>query len=364
MSRTPTRLAAVALGITVAASLLLLITASGAAFLVAFNPQPGGIPTSTPDETITTAAGTIASAEPVTGRSRSNPAPVGSIASTENWSVQMLSQARGADAAAFAGTDIPLEPDKELLVVEMRVTGRDGLGSPVALDGRSFALAGDRNVRYDTLDLPATLEVDVGAGDTVEGLLFFPVASGESDLILEFRPLAVTGVGDDLFLAVTPGAVPRLAAITEPIDPAAGQTPDSAVVPGVWVSTDAVAARVTGTIAGPAARQFMLTELGGDLDDVEDEAEYIAVNVEVINVSGDTGFLRVDPRRFTLSDEATGVVLDQYVEPPILDARLYPTGRADGWLVIELRGDGIPMLVLDGFRGSAPRYLRLASEQI
>ncbi|MEZ4521250.1 MAG: hypothetical protein R3A46_06365 [Thermomicrobiales bacterium] len=321
------------------------------------------------DETATTAerGSVVAStdASPENGDSRANPIPRGVAGSTPNWTVEIDRVSRGEEARQLLELDRRLLPDtgngRELVAIGLRVEAHTTLGGDQILDGKSFSLSGEHGVRYDALDLrgvPKLLDTHVEPGGSADGFVAFSVAPDETNLILEFRPISLSDQDDWIYLAATEGASATA------IDPGIEVAPDGGLdtthpaPAGSWVSTGSVAARVLKTISGADTRAFIIGALHGDPEDYPEEQGFVAVQLEVANVGEETGFIRISARAFEVASDVAEI-REALTEPPILDARLYPGGRTEGWLVLQVIDEDLPALVLRGARPGEQRYLHI-----
>jgi hypothetical protein len=251
--------------------------------------------------------------------------------------------------------------DPELVAVEIEITASPESTGTRDINRQSFSLTGDNRVRYDALDLRGQLELldaALASGDAASGYIAFVVPRGEGNLLLHFTPLSPPLETDRVYLAVEPGAHidgpgERLPAI----DSQAGRTPEQPADPGVWVASGNLAARIVTVLRGPDAESFMVNELGAGELEVPAGMEFVMLHIEAANMGDEPDFLRVSPRAFDVTGSPSATVDQQFTGPLLLDARLYPGGRATGWLTLLVPPGESPLLILRAGPDVESRYL-------
>jgi hypothetical protein len=304
------------------------------------------------------------------GLSRANPAPAGEMVSGLNWDFQVLETLRGDDAWAALQTanqfNEPAPEGKEYLLTRVKVASTHEDSEPHLIGGYDFWVTGDSQqlvgVAGAVTPEPA-LQGELFAGGETEGWIAYLIPQGEGNLMLMLDESLTFEASPYRFVALDEGA-----AVTAAVDLAAIEANDlgpdrSSLVPlGETVVTEDWEVTILESISGDEA-WTRLQEANQFNEPAAEGQEYALVRVAVRYIGGSEEPTTVDNSFFKATGDAN--VVDDYasaVAPePKLSARLFPGGRAEGWVVVTFgAGETGRMLIFEPFldmSGANTRYL-------
>lgn len=287
----------------------------------------------------------------VPGSSRALPLALGAAAQLPGWQVEVLETLRGEPAwrqiyKANQYNDPP--PDGYVyLLLRMRLATNFQAGEQREL---YLQVTGDRLRQYQPLGVvppePA-LQTELDGGQQSTGWQAFLVADGEADLLLAVDELTGPYEGPPVYLALEEGAAIPVDPDLELIDTnQVGLEPRSPARIGEMVVSEDWELLVLQVISGTAAMHD-LHMVSPTVDKPRPGYKYVLAHVAVRYI-GDGGF---GPETESIGHSNFGSVSMAAFDPvgmrvkapsvyrlpePILDARLYPGGRAEGWVIVEM----------------------------
>ena len=302
------------------------------------------------------------------GMGRGDPAPYGELVTTEDWQLTVLEVVRGDDAwqmmsEASRFNDPPAE-GVEFILVKLHVRYIGPEDQPVWIDTYDFESTGSANVLYDTpaiVEPAPILDVRLFPGGEYEGWVTVQGALDESSLMLVFE--------DESFRFLALGEEPDVVISPELADIAPTDLGKDRADPapnGEPVTTEDWQLKVLEVIRGDDA--WPIIEEASQFNDPPDEGmEYVMVRLHVRYIGTEDEPEWIDSFDFESTGSAN-VLYDtpSIVEPePALDARLFPGGEYEGWVVVQAAEDekGM-MLVFDhsyDYSGENVRFLALGS---
>lgn len=305
------------------------------------------------------------------GSSRATPLERGAVVNLPGWQLEVLETLRGEEAwrriyKANQFND-PAPEGYEYLLVRMRIA----TNFPDGEKRQIYPLVtGDRMVEYKapaTVPPEPALETELSGGRQSMGWDAFLVAVGEADLLLEVDELTGPYEGPPVYIALEQGAAISADPSLESIDPnnAGRDHREPAAIGEMAVSEDweiTVQRVLRGAPALDALRKAY--ELVKEPPPGHEYAlAYVAVRYigdgglgpETESVGHNnfrsTAVTVADPEAEQIDPPAV------YILPaPELDANLYPGGRAEGWVVIELPVDN-PQMAMVFTTGSDSNHL-------
>lgn len=301
--------------------------------------QVTGVPKPTPPPIPPTAT-----PQPV-GMSRSNPVPCSETVSVPNWDVQVVEVVRGDEAwlaidAANMFNQPPPEGMEYLLVrLHVRCTYADG--DEHSIGGSDFRVTGDRLIEYfnaTVVEPDPRLDAYLFADGETEGWSAYLVGQGEGSLILIVDELPASAEDQRRYIALDEGAsiavAPELGEI-RPTD--LGEERGSPAPLGQTVTTEDWEVTVLEVVRGADAWS-MVQEANRFNDPPLEGMEYIAVRIRARYISTVDEAAPVDDLFYFKSTGDAGVLYDLpgVIEPsPALDARLFPGGQYEGWVILQ-----------------------------
>lgn len=304
------------------------------------------VPTSTPFPTATPT--------PSPGLSIRRPLPPDSLFGLSGWEARVLEVMRG-EAAAQAIRDAnqfnaEAAPGREYLLVRLNVKSAHPDRESHRIRGGDFRLVGARRMEYlsgGVVVPDPKLDAELFAGGEVEGWVVFEIDRGEDQLILIWDLLDDTR-SDRVYVALTDGAAlpidPQLDQIV-PTD--LGRTRDEPAPVGAAAITEDWIITVLDAVRGDEAwRQILAANRYNDSP--APGMDYVLVRVRARYIRSDETLTRIDSSWFKIIG-AANVLHDApaIVEPtPALEARLFPGGEAEGWIVMQARRDEADLLLV------------------
>jgi len=145
------------------------------------------------------------------GLKRSEPAPIGQSAITEDWEVTIVEVERGADALALIlqanmFNEEP-EPGMEYVLARARVRYIGTEDKSVNIDASYFNSTGSQGVLYDlpmVVEPEPVLDCNLYPGGECEGWVALQAAESETGLIVQFEPWFDFGDENRRFLSLEP----------------------------------------------------------------------------------------------------------------------------------------------------------------
>lgn len=293
------------------------------------------------------------------------------------WRLTVLEVATGDDANAMVGgaSDFNEAPADGVAYVAVKLRAQNAGAQPLRIDGNDFAIAGaDGIVRRFVGAIPPDPALDgtVAPGETLEGWVVAAAAAGETNLVLVYDSVTLTGNWADATLALSDGAAIPAAndravkANKTGRDPADPAGLDTRVATRDWVVevTDVVTGADVAALF-PEGDYRTIALLGSDPANSTADAGWIAFQVTVTNNrTGDQpGYF--PPTAFTLADSDGNPVPDlTTLTPPSPDAAgSYATGASrSGWVLFDTVSsngtsyDGALLRFLPNRTDADPRY--------
>lgn len=301
------------------------------------------------------------------GEDRTDPVPLGEVVEAGPWRLTALEVVTGQDAndqvAAASDLNEPPADGFGYVLVNLRAENAGDRALPIA--GNDFALTGASGIvrRFVGAVAPdPALDGTAGPGESREGWIVLGAAADETNLLLIYDSVTLTGNWADRLLALADGAtvadVKQPAAEpndagNEPGAPAGLNTP---IVTGEW------AIEVLQVATGQEVYNLVDFRTGalGDADP-SGIPRWIAFRVQVTNnqTGGESSYF--SPTAFTLADGDGNPVPDVLtLTPPNPDAAgaYYPGASREGWVAFELPIDwgGTLVRVQPGPTDDDPRY--------
>ena len=305
----------------------------------------------------------------ISGTSRAQPAEFGIRIFEEPWEFEVLEVVRGEEAynaLLEANTyNDPPQDGFEYVLLKLRVRSLGTAEKAEEIGGSMFHLTGDNNVLYRypyVVEPEPELEIRLYPGGEWTGWLAYEFGIGEEN------PLLVFGDIFDLdetgrFLALEESAAVAFPASIEVTgDQKAGPSADDPAPAGTIVATEQWEFTILEVLRGDDAWDA-LYEASEYNDPPEAGMEYVLVRLAVRNIS--------DADEPTLCDydllDIVGDEREVYEHPyltvpnPRLEAWLYPTGEAEGWVALQVaEGEtGLTLILSDSYFSSDKRYLSL-----
>ncbi|MFZ5918120.1 MAG: DUF4352 domain-containing protein [Chloroflexota bacterium] len=287
------------------------------------------------------------------GASRANPVPLGEVASTAEWAIQVQEVLRGDEAwqAILKASDWNDPPTEgfEYALVKVAVE-RTGSGDARQVSAIDFEITGDAAVLYDMpwLTVPEPeLSAELMAGGVAEGWLAFSIQQGEGNLILVYDE-AWEWDDQPIYLALEEGA-----SIALPTDLAfegdarSGASRSEPAAYGSRIFEQPWDVEVLDVVRGDEAYD-MLLEANEYTEPPAEGLEYVLLRIYAKNLAKTEEAQSIDGSVFHLTGDNNVLYRYPYVvEPePNLDVRLYPGGEWTGWLAFEFGvGEENPVLV-------------------
>ena len=306
------------------------------------------------------------------GRSRAQPAGIGSTVVTEIWAITVLEHVRGDDslAAAVAANQFNDPPPEgfEYVSLLLRVQSVSAVDEVRNIDEFNFRVTGDAHVLYDVpsvVDPDPQLDIYLFPGGMGQGWVTYVVSLGETGLMLRYAPVVSFDDADARFLALDDPAGVSVAdaPIAQPTE--LGVDRESPVPFGELATTDQWETRVLEVVRGEDALA-LAREANQFNDDPDPGMEYVQVRVWVRNIGTGEDAESIGSSWFaTIGSENVLWDLPRAVEPaPKLDARLYTGGVWEGWVTLQAAiGETDLLLVFEplfDFTGEGRRYLALS----
>jgi len=313
-------------------------------------------------------AWTAATAAP--GDTRAEPVPFAEEGAAGPWRLTILEVVTGADATTRVTDASPFnEPPRDgftYVLVRLRAQNAGDRAQP--LSGDDFALTGaSGTVRrfVGAVSPEPTLDAVVPAGETRDGWLVLGAPADETNLLLLFDSVALSGRWADRVFALQPGAtIPDGAAAAQPDQ--AGTDSAAAVGLNEPFATAEWQVEVLEVVQGAAVYDLMdfRTQALG-IDQAVNEDPWLALRLRVTDVraGGAPAFL---PTTAFMLVNADGVAEPDalYLTPPVpdLSAAFYPGASREGWIAFEVPApyveSGATLIRFLPFReDDDPRYL-------
>lgn len=288
------------------------------------------------------------------GVSRSEPAAPGEMVTVDNWEITVLDAIRGDDAWALIQQanqfNEPPADGNTYHLVRIGVRNVSSVDEANSIDGFDFNLTGGNLIFYDNpsiVEPDPSLDYYLYPGGMAEGWIAMESGAEETGLMLVFEPAFSFSDEDVRYLAIDEGAslgVPvEIAAVTAN---ALGENRSAPATSSDVVITDNWEISVLETVRGDEA-WLMAQEANQFNDPPEEGFEYIAIRIAARNVNDSDEHDSISDSNFSI----VGSQSVQYDNPPVvdpdpaLDARLYPGGRTEGWIVLQI-AEGEEDLVL------------------
>ena len=304
------------------------------------------------------------------GSSRDKPAAINAETVAGPWKLTLLQVTTGDDAtAAVTGaSQFNVGPAEGAAYVVAKVRAQNVSTRNYDIEPDDFGVTGSSQLmsRFSQQTPPdPPLHATVKAGQTVEGWIVAEVPSDESDLLLIYDSISITGSWSDCIFALTDGAaIPdAVKAAVEKND--TGTKVSNAANIGDEIVTNDWAVKLIQVVSGQdvanlfPSSDYRTTALLGTGSD--DGRNWLAIHVGVTNVrtGGASSFL--PPTAFLLVTADAAPVNDvTLLTPPDPDASgtYYPGGGRDGWVAFE-QPDSYPnslIRFLPFVTDSDPRY--------
>lgn len=289
------------------------------------------------------------------GSSRSNPLPLGAELRFETWSVTISNVIRGEQAQqAIAGANQFNEPPPEgheYLLADVRLENISSeQKSQSVLFGTSIGVTGQNNKLYSEASIvtPKELEGEVFPGGVTEGQVVFAVPAGEKNLLFQIsEAFAITQA--PRFVAIDEGAaLTPDAALGDITATDIGTRRDAPAPLGETATSDTWEVTVLEVVRGEQAAA-LVQQANQFNEPAPSGSEFVAVKLRVRAIGVDTPdeAQNVDGSLLNVSGEKNVVYEHPSVvaPDPMLDARLFPGGVAEGWEVFSV-ASGEQKLVL------------------
>lgn len=329
-------------------------------------PTATAAPTETPQPTPT--------ATPLPqGLARSNPFPGSAVVNAPNWDVEVLEVIRGDEAwtriqQANQFNEPPPE-GMEYVLVRVRAASTYADEETHRISGSDFKVTGDRFVCSSPASAVAPepeLRAELGSGGEATGWIPFLVGANEGNLLLLLDELF--NFDDDRFryIALQDGAsvtVPDELAGIEPTDE--GRSRQEPLPPGETAVTEDWEVSVLEVIRGDEA--WARIQQANQFNEPPREGmEYVLMRVGVRNISTAERYLTMDEFAFNPTGSANVLHdLPSVVSPePVFDTCLYPGGRAEGWVSMQVYSDETDLMArfepaFEWFDDEQARFLAL-----
>ncbi|RIK38093.1 MAG: hypothetical protein DCC58_17120, partial [Chloroflexi bacterium] len=299
-------------------------------------------PTSTP-RPIATATPVPSPTPPVVGQSRANPIPFGATGATSDWEVQVLEVVRGADALArlkdanqFNADPLP---GMEYVLASIRVKYIGAESDAQSIDFTWFQTTGDAYIKHGwaaVVEPEPELRAELFTGGEAVGWTTLQAREGETNLVLIFEPFLSSKEGDELFLALSPGAAvqPISTRLAEANDIGFDRNQPAAF--GEHIVGDTWEIWVIESVRGEVALA-RIKEANMFNDDPSPGMEYVLVKIGARNVNPQPGSSQISSLSFKLTGDAGRVYENPIlVEPaPELSFDVYAGGSVEGWVALE-----------------------------
>lgn len=323
------------------------------------DPQAAGVGSPTPS--------TVAQQQ---GESRVQPFPVGTVAATDYWEIQVLEVLRGQQAwqqiHAANRYNLPPPEGQEYLLLRMRVRCGD-LGAEAMCElGMGVQATGDRLVVYSapavvapTPQLPSRLQ----SGETAEGWEIFQIAEGEQSLMLVLDEPSSEPT-PPYYLAIDPGAsIIADLALLEITPTQAGTSITSPVPLGERAVTEDWEVSVLDVVWGEDAWKW-LVETNQFNDPPAAGREYGLALIQIRYIDIMEGPAYVSRWYINVWDSSLEEARDLpslVVPEPDFSAKLFPGGEFMGWVAFDMpEGENSPLLVFTPYSGDyETRYFAL-----
>ena len=303
------------------------------------------------------------------GDSRAEPVPFAEEGAAGPWRFAALEVITGADATARVTGANPLnEPPRDgFTYVLVRLRAQNAGDRAHLLSGDDFALTGASGaVRRFVGAVPPdpALDGSVPAGETREGWLVFGAPVDETNLLLLFDSVALSGDWADRVFALQPGATIADGAAAEPDQ--TGTDPAAAVGINEPFATADWRVEVLEIVEGAAVydlMDFRTQALGVGESNNADPWLALRLRVTDARPGGDPAFL---PTTAFMLVGADGVAVPNALTltPPVpdLSAAFYPGSSREGWIAFEIPAEyaesGATLIRFLPFReDDDPRYL-------
>lgn len=303
-------------------------------------------PTSTPEPTPIPPTPTP-TASPI-GASRSNPYPITEVVNAPNWDIQVLETVRG-DAAWQAIQSVnqfndPAPEGMEYLLVRIHAKCTYADSEDHSISGADFDVTGDRLIVYSqayVVDPEPALDARLYAEGESEGWISFAVGQGEGNLILIVDELMNWDSDRHRFIALDDGASISVSQDLSAITPTdLGEDRGSPAPFGETVITENYKVTILEVVRGEDA-WAMIQEANMFNDEPAEGMEYVAFRVHIQYIGTDDEAESISEIFFDITGSANVVYDDPFVvaPDPVLDAKLYPGGETEGWVVLQVAID-------------------------
>ena len=312
------------------------------------------MPTATLVPTASSTPTPVPTATPEPGVSVTRPLPPSSVFVSAGWDVRVLEVMRGdtaAQAIHSANQFNKAAPEgHEYVLVRVRVKSVHTDQTSHEIRAGDFRLVGVARTEYSPPGIVAPeprLGAEVFAGGEVEGWIVFMVVKDETQLILIWDPLMDTQT-KRVYVALTDGAA-------LPIEPELvhvqlvdyGLTREQPTPLGSGVVTEKWVITALETVRGEAA--WSMAKAANQFNDPPEAGmEYVAARVRVQYIDAEDTRGNISSGDFKTVG-STNVLHDApaVVDPePALDATLYPSGVAEGWIIVQATGNESNLLLV------------------
>jgi hypothetical protein len=282
------------------------------------------------------------------GASRANPAAVNAETVAGPWKMTVLQVQTGSDAAAAvtAASQFNVAPADGSAYVVVKIRVQNASNRDYDIEPDDFGVTGSSGVlsRFSQQIPPdPALHGTVKTGETLEGSIVAEVPVDETNLLLVYDSLSITGNWSDCVFALADGAAMADAGKAAAAKNNAGTKVDNAAQIGDEIVTDEWAVKLIETASGATdvgnlfpSSDYRTTALLGTGSD--DGATWLALHVQVKNVraGGAASFLPATAFLLVTSDGKPVNDVTLLTPPdPDVSGTYYPGGSRDGWVLFE-----------------------------